>query len=91
MKFRDDFGVYVCPHIFNNESPVLEGIRDPDGNWQFFCGSENCALESKPHFIGVGHLTNSDSTINELSCLEPGTYGERKNLTESWAFGQLEN
>ena len=90
MKFRDDYGVYVCPHVFKKESPVLECIRDPDGYWQFFCGHENCALESEPHFIGVGHLTNSDASINDLTCLEPGTYGERKNINESWIFGQLE-
>jgi len=91
MKFRDNYGVYVCPHIFKNESPVLECIRDPEGDWQFFCGSENCSVESEPHFIGVGHLTKSDGQINELTCLEPGTYAERKNTMDCWVFGQLED
>lgn len=91
MKFRDDYGVYVCPHIFRKESPVLEGIRDHDGYWQFFCGQENCALESEPHLIGVGHLTNSDESVNDLTCLEPGIYGERKSIEDCWVFGQLED
>ncbi|WP_435237189.1 hypothetical protein ACR30L_06345 [Psychromonas sp. PT13] len=90
MIFRSDFGVYVCSHIFSNQFPVLEAIRDLDGDWQFLCGQENCAENGEPHYIGVGHLTANDSTINQAACLEVGTYCERKTTKEAWMFGELE-
>ena len=89
MKFRDDFGVYICPHIFKDGDPVLEGIRDPDGDWQLFCGRENCAEQSKPHLVGIGHLISNDESINELTCLKPGTYAERESVLQKWHYGEL--
>ena len=89
-KFKDDYGVYVCSHVFQRESPVLESVRDPDGFWQFFCGQDHDMDVEEPHLIGVGHLTSSDSTIHELTNLKPGQYAERSTFSESWVFGDLE-
>jgi len=90
MKFQSDFGVYVCPHVYDNTSPVLDVVRDPDGDWQFFCGDTNCAEKSEPKLIGVDHLTEQDNSIEEMTKLKPGTYAERSKQNEPWAFGKLD-
>ncbi|TKB45849.1 hypothetical protein [Thalassotalea mangrovi] len=90
MKFNDNYGVYVCPHVFNQESPVFVCVRDPDGDWQFFCHDEECPENSEPHLIGVGHLTEADPSINELTTLAPNTFAERQSPEEPWLFGEIE-
>jgi len=90
MKFRHDYGVYVCPHVFAHESPVLDALRDPDGYWQFFCGDPKCPETSEPKLIGVGHLIEKDETINEVTCLEASTYAERTSINAPWQFGKLD-
>ncbi|WHI50165.1 hypothetical protein P3339_17185 [Microbulbifer sp. MLAF003] len=91
MKFRDDYGVYVCPHVFDGSRPVLDSCRDTDGSWQFLCGVQECMENSEPRFIGVGHLIKRDESINDLTVLEPGTYAERKSINAEWTFGKLED
>jgi len=90
MKFRSDYGVYVCTHVFEHSRPVLESVRDFDGSWQFLCGIDGCIDEGEPHHIGVGHLTVSDPNINEVTALEPGMYAERSDVNSVWTFGRLE-
>lgn len=90
MEFNDNYGVYVCPHVFKNKSPVLVSIRDSEGDWQFFCDDENCPEKSEPHLIGVGHLTESDPTINELTCLKPNYFAQRIHADAEWEYGDLE-
>lgn len=89
MKFRDDYGVYVCSHIFENSRPILDSMRDTDGSWQFLCGADDCINEGEPHLVGVGHLVKRDPSVNELTSLDPGMYAERASESESWKFGKL--
>lgn len=90
MKFKSDFGVYVCPHVFEGTSPVLDSVCDYDGDWQFLCGDHSCVETSEPKYIGVGHLVSIDSSINELTKLEPGMYAERAGKESPWKFGKLD-
>ena len=90
MKFQPDFGVYVCPHVYEGTKPVLDAIRDPEGDWQFLCGDSNCTETSQPKLVGVGHLTEKDGSIEEMTKLEPGTYAERSSQNEPWVFGKLD-
>ena len=86
MKFKPDYGVYVCPHVFDRSRPVLESIRDLDGSWQFLCGIERCIEEGEPHYIGVGHLIEIDPSIDELTALNPGMYADRTDKGSAWSF-----
>ena len=90
MKFRDDYSVYVCSHIFNNTRPILDSVRDEDGDWQFLCGMENCLDDGGPHVVGVGHLVTKDPSINKLTALKPGMYAERASESATWEFGYLD-
>lgn len=90
MKFRDDYGVYVCSHIFENSRPILDSVRDKDGSWQFLCGVDGCVDEGEPHLVGVGHLVKRDLSVNQLTSLKPGMYAERANENEPWKYGLLD-
>lgn len=90
MKFNPNYGVYVCPHVFQRSREVLESVRDFDGSWQFLCGVEGCIDEGGPHLIGVGHLIEVDPSIDELTSLNPGMYAERPDINSAWSFGSLE-
>lgn len=91
MKFRNDYGVYVCPHVFENSRPILDSVRDTDGSWQFLCGVDGCTDEGEPQLVAVGHLVKRDPSVNELTLLKPGMYAERASENEPWAFGQLDD
>lgn len=90
MKFRDDFGVYLCSHVFKENFPVLEGIRDPDGDWQFLCGGEHDFANEEPHLVGVGHLTSRDKSIHELTGLERSERAVRASASETWVISTLD-
>jgi len=90
MEFNDIYRVYVCPHVFKKECPIFVSIRDPYGEWQFFCDDENCPENSKPHLVGAGHLTQADPTINELTCLKPGSSAQKIHANSNWEYGGLE-
>ena len=91
LKFRSDYAVFLCPHVFRKERPILEVIRDPDGDWQFFCGGEHDFEKERPHTVGIGHLIEDDPSIQDLAAMEKGTYAERDAIGLKWRFGVLEN
>ena len=87
-KFRRDYGVYCCPHVFNNERPILLVIRDPDGEWQFLCGESDDT--DKCHLVGVGHLLDRDSKLEQLANLAEATGAERETSDHDWKYFELE-
>lgn len=88
-RFDEVFGVFVCHHVFNRTKPVLMSVRDHDGDWQFLCGQDGCVEESEPKYIGIGHLIETDNTLNQLTALEPGTFAERYDTVSDWEIGCL--
>lgn len=91
MEFKDDYGVFVCPHVFQQSLPILFSVRDFDGSWQFLCGDDDCVENGKPHLVHVGKLTESDPTIHHLTSMEIGTFAERFSSIAGWTFGKLED
>ena len=85
-KFRSDYGVYVCSHVFSKDRLVKTVIRDPDGYWQFLCGETD---DNECHLVAVGHLVDADSTLEEMADLEPNT-GADKNSQNQWEYYELE-
>jgi hypothetical protein len=87
-KFRSDFGVYVCDHIFKGESPVVFVVRDEETSWQFLCGD---ALDDDPcHHVGVGHVIDSDHSLEVMANLPTGHYAERESAESPWVYGELD-
>jgi len=81
----DNLGVFVCPHVFDNTRPILYVCR-ADGDWQFPCGGTDHNV--KGHVVGVEHLTERDSTLNDLKTLRPEWQAERENIDSSWVFSE---
>lgn len=87
--FNDDYGVYVCHHVFLKESPVTFVVRDYDGAWQFLCGENDEDVDC--HLVGVGHLIKNDPTLCKMAELEPGSYAERDDPNQIWSVGNLKD
>lgn len=89
-EFRDDYGVYVCSHVLKENRAINLVIRDPDGEWQFFCGDEKADENSDCHLVRIGELLKKDSSLKIMAELEPGEGGERENSTKQWEFFELD-
>lgn len=88
-KFRGDYGVYVCDHVFKKERPVLLVIRDPDGYWQFLCGDDS-DTEGDCHLVGVGHLIDRDASLTDMAELSICSGAERASVQDEWDFFELD-
>lgn len=73
---------YVCRHVFNHERPVLLVSR-AEGDWQFLCGGDH-EPDEIPHVVGLNHLLDSDSSIEELKDLPPNWEAERNSVAAPW-------
>ena len=89
-KFRNDYGVYVCDHVFKKEKPVLLVIRDPDGYWQFLCGDDG-DTDDDCHHVGVGHLIDRDTSLSDMTELDVGSGAERASINDKWNFFELDD
>jgi hypothetical protein len=89
-KFRIDYGVYCCPHVFKQERTANVVIRDPDGCWQFLCGQGDDDF-SEGHHVGVGHLIAHDTSLSDAVNLEVGYGIERESKDANWILFKLED
>lgn len=81
MKFKSNLGVFVCPHIFKDTRPILLVIHE-DGDWQCLCGLSD--HDDIGHLVGIGHLVERDSSLDDLSDLPDGWEAERRSLEAIW-------
>ena len=81
MKFENNLGIFVCPHVFKGTRPVLLVIHE-DGDWQCLCGKED--HDENGHLVGVGHLIEKDQSIDELFDLPDGWEAERVSKNDAW-------
>lgn len=89
-KFRRDYGVYCCPHVFKQKEPILLVVRDPeDGDYQFLCGCDVSELE-RPHLVCVSYFLDNEPALEQFANLEPGTGAERESVQHDWEFFELE-
>jgi len=87
--FREDYGVYCCPHIFNKQRPILLVIRDPDeGDWQFLCGENDDTGDC--HLVGIGHLIERDPEVAQMANLKKGSGAERATVSNAWSYFELD-
>jgi hypothetical protein len=75
--------VYVCSHIFDQSRPVLLVSR-ADGDWCFLCGGEHPQDASAYKAVGIGHVLEWDSSLQELQDLPADWEAERKELGQNW-------
>jgi YD repeat-containing protein len=80
MEFNDNYGVYICPHIFKKESPVFVGIRDPEGYWQFFCEDDDCPNTSLNSFSSVSSDIDDSESSTDISLTRRYYYDSKHRL-----------
>lgn len=74
---------YICSHVFAQERPILLIVHE-DGDWMFMCGKDDHGGPEDCHVVGVGHLVESDSSINQCADLPDGFEAERKAVGDPW-------
>lgn len=89
-KFREDFGVFVCEHVLNDNSKVLQVTRDLECDWQFTCGDDVADESSDLHLVAVGGLVQHDLSLSDAVVLEPGQGIERAATYKDWDTFTLE-
>jgi hypothetical protein len=88
-KFRDDFGVFVCPHVLDGAT-VLKVVRDQEGDWQFSCGDEPADEGVDLQLIAVGDLVASDISLADSVELRIGQGIERSAHYKDWDSFEIE-
>jgi len=81
MQFKENLGVFVCPHVFKDTRPILLVVHE-EGDWQCLCGQDD--HDENGHLVGIGHLVERDPTLDELYDLPEGWEAERSSLRENW-------
>lgn len=74
---------YVCIDVFENRKPVLFVSR-ADADWCFLCGDEHPEDASYYKVVGIGHVLEQDSSLEELLDLAPEEEAERIALGGPW-------
>lgn len=89
-KFRDDFGVFICEHVLNDNKKILQVTRDFEGDWQFTCGDDIADENVNLHLVAVGELLAHDKTLADAVILDPGQGIERTATYKDWDTFTLE-
>lgn len=74
---------YVCNHVFDHSRPILLVDR-ADGDWCFLCGGEHPQDASAYKVVGIGHVLESDSSLQELNDLPAEWEAERAGVGQNW-------
>lgn len=74
---------YVCIHVFDDSKPVLLVCR-PDADWCFLCGEEHPEDAAYYKVVGIGHVLENDSSLEELLNLAPEEEAERAAPGAPW-------
>ena len=74
--------VYLCPHVFKNERPVLLVVND-NYEWQFLCGFDH-SDEEGPIVVGLSHIINMDPSLKEVMIMPENHEAERDRIGGKW-------
>lgn len=73
---------YACIHVIKRDRAILLVAHDLDGDWQFLCGDSHASSEG--HVVGIGHLLDSDPSLNELVDLPINSEASRSDANSPW-------
>ena len=74
---------YVCHHVFDGSRPILLVSR-ADGDWCFLCGGFHQDNASDYRVVGIGHVVDSDKSLDELHDLPVDWEAERQDMHSAW-------
>jgi hypothetical protein len=73
---------FVTRPLLEENRPVLLVSHDPDGDWQFLCGTTNETSEGR--LVSLGNILEIDPTLSTLADLPTGWQASRSAVGEPW-------
>jgi len=75
-------GVFTTRQVMEGVEPIREVYHDPDGDWQFLCGTTLDAADLK--LVCLGCMVERDLTIGELAEMPPNWCATRQAPSAEW-------
>ncbi len=75
-------GVFTTRQVLEGVEPIREVYHDPDGDWQFLCGTTLDAADLK--LVCLGCMVERDLTIGELADMPPSWCASRRSEGAEW-------
>ena len=69
FNLRVETGVFTTRQVLEGLEPIREVYHDPDGDWQFLCGTTLDTADLK--LVCLGCMVERDLTIGELAEMPP--------------------
>ncbi len=83
----DNTAIYVCEHVFSDESPILSVFHELDNDWQFICDKDHG--NDLPKVVCLGCTVEKDQSLLELATLPMGWLAARPSLKDAWVREQI--
>ena len=82
--FREpvETGTFTTKQVLEAGYPILEVYHDPDGDWQFLCGTTTEYEDLK--LVCLGCMVERDSGLLGLADLPPGWCAVRDSAEDPW-------
>ena len=75
-------GVFTTRQVLEGVEPIREVYHDPDGDWQFLCGTTLDAADLK--LVCLGCMVERDLSIGELADMPPSWCARRRSEGADW-------
>jgi hypothetical protein len=75
-------GVFTTRQVMEGREPIREVYHDPDGDWQFLCGTTLDTVDLK--LVCLGCMLEMDPTVGELADMPPRWCASRQSTDAEW-------
>ena len=75
-------GTFTTKQVLEDGYPILEVYHDPEGDWQFLCGTTTEYEDLK--LVCLGCMVERDSGLLNLANLAPGWCAVRESAEAPW-------
>ena len=77
-----DRRVYTTRFVVDKNFPILIVSHDPDGEWEFLCGTTDKPKDARE--ILLGHVVQLDERLREVADLPVGWRARRSDPDAPW-------
>ena len=87
--FKDppDRSVYTTRFVLDKDYPILVVSHDPDGEWEFLCGTTDKPKDARE--ILLGEVLDLDERVREVADLPVGWRAWRSDPGGPWMQGPI--
>jgi hypothetical protein len=82
--FKDppDRRVYTTRFVLDDDYPILVVSHDPDGEWEFLCGTTDKPKDARE--VLLGEIVDLDERVREVADLPVGWRAQRSDPGGPW-------